>query len=146
MQTLSLLPQAVELAQLVELEALWENLPAAPTQSGRDLLAKQKAFEAYRSRRAAYDGHHKAHESRLSVHSPARLGAWLRGMRDLLARAEGDPRCPCPVHLVEKARRSAERLALRLKAESPVVTPPATVLLAIQGLESLVTWCDGFEG
>src|SRR3954451_22597304 len=103
MQTLSLLPQAVELAQLVELEALWENLPAAPTRTPRDLTAKQNAFEAYRSRRAAYDGHHKPHESRLSVHSPARLGVWLRAMSDLFARAECDPRCPCPVHLVEKA-------------------------------------------
>jgi hypothetical protein len=146
MPTLTLLPQAVELAQLVELEALWENLPAAPTQSGRDLLAKQNAFEAYRSRRAAYDGRHKAHVSRQSVHSSARLAAWLRGMRDLLARAEFDPRCPCPVHLMEKARRSAERLALRLKAEPPVVAPPATVRLAIEGLEALVTWCEGFEG
>ena len=103
-------------------------------------------MEAYRSRRAAYRGRHEAHESRLSVHSPARLAAWLRVMRDLFARAEGDPRCPCPVHLVEKARRSAERLASRLKVEPPAVTPPATVRLAIEGLEALAGWCDGAAG
>ena len=146
MQTLSLLPQAVELAQLVELEALWENLPASPARTSRDLAAKQNAFEAFRSRRAAYDGRHKAHASRVPVHSPARLAAWLRDMRDLFARAECDPRCPCPVHLVEKARRSADRIALRRETEAPLVTPPATVRLAIEGLETLLAWSEGFGG
>jgi hypothetical protein len=53
------MPQAVELARLVELEAEWENLPHASTKSTRELLAKQLAYEAYRSRRAAHDGRYR---------------------------------------------------------------------------------------
>jgi len=36
--------QAVELAQLIELEERWENLPHASTNSPRDLAAKQAAY------------------------------------------------------------------------------------------------------
>ena len=136
------LPQAVGLAQLVELEARWENLPHASTNSTRELAEKQNAYEAYRSRRAAYNGLYKAHEPRMPVHTPVRLGAWLRAMRDVYARAEADPRCPCPVHLMERARRCAGRLALRLEAEPPDLTPPLTVRAAIEGLETLARWCQ----
>jgi hypothetical protein len=140
-------PQAVELAQLVELEALWENLPHASTNSTRELIAKQSAYEAYRSRRAAYAALYKvAYDPRALAHTPARLGAWLRAMRDLFARAEADPRCPCPVHLLERARRCAERTAQRLKMEPPAPPPPAlTVRAAIEGLEALARWCEGAE-
>src|SRR3954447_8320990 len=82
------MPQAVELAQLVELESQWENLPHASTNGARELHAKQGAYEAYRSRRAAYDGKHSHHNPRAMVNSPARLGAWLAAMRDLFAKAE----------------------------------------------------------
>ena len=138
------LPQAVELAQLVELEALWENLPAAPPRTPRALVAKQNAYEVFRSRRASYDARNKPHESRLSVNNPARLATWLRAMRDLFTQAESDPRCPCPVQLVEKARRRADHIASRLKAESPVVAPATTVRLGIERLEMMVAWCEGF--
>jgi hypothetical protein len=140
------LPQAVDLAQLVELEARWENLPQAPARSTRDLAAKQAAYEAYRARRATYNGRYQpAHDPRVLAHTPARLGAWLRAMRDLFARAEADPRCPCPVHLMEKARRCAERVALRLNVEPPAPppAPPGTVRAAVEGLETLARWCQG---
>src|SRR3954451_23351300 len=87
------LSQAVDLAQLVELEALWENLPQGPPRDVRGLAARQGAYEAYRSRRAAYNGlDEPAHDPKVLVHTPARLGVWLRAMRDLFARAEHDPR------------------------------------------------------
>src|SRR5262245_49296669 len=98
-------PPDVELAQLVELQARWEKLPMAAGRGVPDLVAKQAAYEAYRSRQAAYNARNeKAYDPAVLKHSPARLAAWLRAMRDLFVRAEGDPRCPCPVHLLEKAR------------------------------------------
>lgn len=134
----------VELAQLVELQARWENLPTAAGHGVPDLVAKQAAYEAYRSRQAAYNAKHdQAHDPPTQAHTPAKLGLWLRSMRDLFARAECDPRCPCPVHLLEKARRSAVRVAGRLKLDPPAVTPPATVRAAVEGLEALAGWCDG---
>jgi hypothetical protein len=137
------MPQAVELAQLVELEARWENLPHASTNSTRELLAKQTAYETYRSRRIAYNGQYRAHDPRVLVHTPVRLGAWLSAMRDLFTRAEHDPRCPCPVHLMEKARRCAERVAQRQGKEPPAVAEPPTVRAAIDTLEALARWCLG---
>ena len=52
------LAQAVELAQLVELEARWENLAKAPPPGDaraavQHLQGKQRAHEAYRARLAA---------------------------------------------------------------------------------------------
>jgi hypothetical protein len=140
------MPQAVKLAHLVELEAKWENLPHASTNSTRELAEKQNAYEAYRARRVAYNGlYQRGREPRALVHTPARLGIWLRAMHDVFARAETDPRCPCPVHLMERARRSAERTALRLKMEPPAVARPLTVRAAIEGLETLARWCEGAE-
>jgi hypothetical protein len=136
----------VELAQLVEIQARWENLPMATDLGIPDLVAKQAAYEVYRSRQAAYNGKHdKAHDPPVLAHTPVRLAAWLRSMRDLFARAEGDPRCPCPVHLLEKARRFAGRVAQLRKADPPAVAAPATVRAAVEGLEALAGWCDGVE-
>ena len=84
------LPQAVELAQLVELEARWENLPDAPARSASELAAKQGAYEAYRSRRAAYNGQYKAaHDPRLRARYAARRAELNRALaRTLEARME----------------------------------------------------------
>jgi hypothetical protein len=137
------LPPDVELAQLAELHARWENLPLATTLGVPGLVAKQAAFEAFRSRQAAYNAHsERAYDPPAVKHSPARLAAWLRAMRDLFARAEGDPRCPCPVHVLEKARRSAARVGERLKSEPPAASEPATVRDGVEGLEALAGWCD----
>ena len=75
-------------------------------------------------------------------HSEAELAAWLRAMRDLFARLEGDTRCPFPSHLVEKARRAAARVAERLEAEPPAVASPTTARAAVESLEALAAWCD----
>jgi hypothetical protein len=137
------LPPDVELAQLVELQARWENLPTAAGRGVPDLIAKQAAYEAYRSRQAAYNARHeRAYDPPAVKHSPARLAAWLRAMRDLFARAEDDPRCPCPVHVLEKARRSAARMGERLRSEPPAASEPATIRAAVEGLEALAGWCD----
>jgi len=53
-------PQANALAAVLELEAVWENVPvaAAGTTTGellRGLTAKQRAFDAYRAQQLAYN-------------------------------------------------------------------------------------------
>lgn len=138
---MSEVPQAVELAQLVELEAQWENLPEGPALRHRDLAAKQSAYEAYRSRRAAYAARYEHHRPKAIIHTPLKLGAWLSSMRDLLAKAEPDPRCPVPVHLVERGRRAVGHLARSLGKEPPPVAEPATGRAAVEGLDTLARWC-----
>jgi hypothetical protein len=142
-------PQATELALLVELEARWENLrgstsrPTETPPTTQDLHSKQKAYEAFRLKLAVYNKRYRpAHVPELLLNTPIRLGTWCKAMRDLYARVENEPQVHAPVHLVEKAFRWADRLAVRISAERvsrPM--PPATVREAIQNLDGLGCWC-----
>ena len=140
--------QAAELSLLVDLEALWENLRKPATQSGsltlKDLSAKQKAYEAFRSSLAVYNKKYSpAHVCDLLLNTPTRLGIWCRTMRNLYLQIEPSPRGHCPVHLLEKAYRWADQIAARRNVDhfsrNP---PPATVTDVIRGLEALAQWCD----
>jgi hypothetical protein len=64
-------------------------------------------------------------------------------MRDLYLQVEHDPRGHCPVHLLEKAYRWADRVGVLMNRDriSPS-TPPSTIRAAIQDLEALGQWCD----
>jgi hypothetical protein len=63
-------------------------------------------------------------------------------MRDLYLAAEQDPQLPCPVHLLEKADRCAQRLSARLNKDCVGPWgPPRTVRAAIERLGALVQWC-----
>src|SRR5262249_22882898 len=143
------LQQAVDLAQVVELEARWENLPHAATPRGGALCVgglhdKQNAYAAYSARLIADNGRYTAgHFAKPASGTAPRLAAWLQAMRGLFSRVEHDPRCACPVHLVEKAYRWADRVALLLKKD-PVqrVPPPGTTRAAIEELEKLLRWCE----
>ena len=90
-------------------------------------------------------GHRRVPE--LLLNNPSRLGAWCRRMRDLYRQVEHDPKGHRPAHLLEKAYRCANRIAVRLNKDlisrSP---PPATIGAAIRDLEALATWCDDLEG
>jgi hypothetical protein len=142
--------QARDLSVLVDLEARWENLRQTAAQSPEvrslllDLQDKQKAYEAFRVKLAAYNKHYTpAHRPELLLNTPSRLGMWCRTMRDLYLQVEHDPQGHCPVHLVEKAYRWAERIGVRLNQDriSPS-TPPGTIHAAIANLEALVQWCN----
>jgi hypothetical protein len=143
--------QAIELSLLVDLEARWENLrqTSSPARgavcSSQELQHRQKAYETFRSKLMTYnDQHRPAHVPELLLNTPARLGAWCRRMRELYLRVEPDPRVPCPVHLLPKAYRWADRLALRMnKAPLSRAVLPTTVREAIDGLGAVVAWCDG---
>jgi hypothetical protein len=144
--------QAAELSLLVDLEALWENLRKPATQPGgltlKDLSAKQKAYDAFRSSLAAYNKKYApAHVSDLLLNTPTRLGIWCRAMRNLYLQIESDPRGHCPVHLLEKAYRWADQIAARRNLDLFSRTPPpATITDAIKDLDAVAQWCDDLVG
>ena len=142
--------QAKELSLLVELEAQWENMRKPPSRpQGRasltqDLLGIQKAYDAFRGKLVAYNKRYSpAHVPELLLNTPSRLAIWCRAMRKLFLQVEDDPQVRCPVYLVEKAYRSAERMSGRMDKGCVSRPPPrSTVRAAIEDLESLAQWCD----
>ncbi len=146
--------QAADLARLVDLEACWENLRKGPSPGPvaasltQDLKARQKAYEAFHDKLLAYNKRYRpAHVPELLLNTPVRLSAWCRTMRDLYRQVEHAPPARCPVHLLEKANRCADRVAARLNGSRPgPSTPPSTIGAAIQELDLLIQWCDGLVG
>jgi hypothetical protein len=146
--------QAAEVSLLVDLEARWENLrkPSPPGPAGkpdlRELLARQKAYEAFHSKLVAYNRRYTpGHVPELLLNTPVRLAAWCRAMRDLYRQVEHAPGGHCPAHLLEKAYRWADRVAARQDKDrvgrSP---PPDTIGDAVRDLEALAQWCDALAG
>jgi hypothetical protein len=137
--------QANSLAAIIELEAVWENIPAvaAGASSGdalRGLTAKQRAFDAYRASLVAYNREYRAdyHGERPAT-TPKRLGAWCRRLAGLYRRADG---AVCPVQVLEKAHRCADRLAARLGVAACSRLAPASGDAATD-LGSIADWCEG---
>jgi hypothetical protein len=146
--------QATELSLLVELEARWENLRKAPPREPaagsvtQTLLGVQKAYDAFHGKLVAYNKRFTpAHVPDLLLNTPFRLAMWCRVMRALYLRVEHDPQMQCPVHLLEKAYRWAERMSVRLN-RGPVSrpAPPGSIPAAIRDLEALVQWCEELAG
>jgi hypothetical protein len=145
--------QARELAVLVELEARWENLRHSPSRESGDakgrtrvanLVAIQNAYASFRVKLVAYNKRYRpAHVPELLLNTPVRLGAWCRAMRALYLRVEHDAAGLCPIPLLEKAYRCADRVSVLMKT-APVnrSTPSGRVREATEELEALVAWCD----
>jgi hypothetical protein len=145
--------QAAELAELVELEASWENLreappPAAARPASQGLHGIQRAYDAFRTKLGAFNRRcPPGHAPELLLNTPARLGAWCRRMRDLYLRVEDDPRVRYPAQLLEKARRRAGGIAARTGRDCPPQpAPPADRPAAARELEALGQWCDELAG
>lgn len=142
--------QTAELALLVEMEAHWENLrdgagaarEAPPTL--RDLQERQRAYDAFRARLAAYRKKYgNGHASEALLNTPARLGKWSRAMHELFTRVADGPPVRVPLQLTAKALRWADRVAAR--TGSPRVergSAPATVADTLQVLDAVARWCD----
>ncbi len=137
--------QATELAGVIDAQARWENLRGEPSRAGDNspsaLQNRQKAYEAFRSRQAAYAAQYRtAPVSETTLNTPERLGEWCRIARAVLLRAET---AACPGHLIAKAHRLAGRIATRLGAaaveRSGVVEDTAG---AVRELTAVITWCD----
>jgi hypothetical protein len=148
------LAQARELSLLVELEACWENLRKTPGRASaavydtRDLAAIQKAYDAFRVKLTAYNRRYAPpHVPERMLNTPPRLAAWCRAMRQLFLQVSDDPRAQCPVHLLDKTYRWADRVSVRLKTDVAArPTPPTTVSAAIEQLEAVAQWCDRLAG
>ncbi len=142
--------QATELSRLVDLEARWENLRIYQSVAGgststlKELSQKQKAYEAFFAKLSAYNkGYKPAHVPEQLLNNAPRLGAWCRRMHDLLLRVQLETDAPCPIHLLAKAYRWADRLAERLKIERiERPAPAADFAAAIAELDALSQWCD----
>lgn len=134
--------RAAELAQVLDYQSRWENLRADGTDSTAQLQALQRAFEAYRVRLAEYRVRYRSEQTPdLSPSGPNRLGAWCRTVRAVCRRAaEG---ADCPSHVVMKAFRMAERIAVRVKVE-PLSreSSPTDMAGAIRQLGALIVWCE----
>jgi hypothetical protein len=134
--------EANALAAIIELEAAWENVPAtvagaSPGDSLRSLTAKQRAFDAYRAGLVAYNRHYRAdYRGERPATTPKRLGAWCRRLAELYRRAD---RTACPVQVLEKAHRCADRFADRLAV---VACPRAATGDSAADLGSIADWCD----
>jgi hypothetical protein len=146
--------QARELSLLVELEASWENLrktperPQGATSHTKDLAAIQKAYDAFRTKLVAYNRRYTpAHASERLLNTPSRLAAWCRAMQQVYVRVRDDHQARCPVQLLEKTYRWADRVSLRLKTERTArTTLPTTIGDALEHLEAVARWCDRLTG
>jgi hypothetical protein len=145
--------QAIELSLLVDLEARWENLRKTPSQASavgvtmQDLQAKQKAYEAFHARLVAYNKKYTpAHVPEVLLNTPSRLGTWCRKMRDLYLQVEHGPQGHCPIYLLEKARRWADRIGIRMSKDRVTQsTTQGSIRAVIGDLEALVRWCEDLE-
>jgi hypothetical protein len=141
--------QPTELSLLVELEARWENLRgnrvATPgKEETTHLQQKQKAYEAFHDKLSAYNKTFKPeHVPERLLNTPLRLCEWCRKMRGLFARSEQNGKMMYPTHLMEKAYRSADRIAVVLHKDNAERAAPASgASEAVRELESLALWCE----
>lgn len=142
--------QALELGELVDLEACWENLrkrgaaDADVADTRQDLQGRQKAYDLFRAKLAGYNKKYTPeHVPELLLNTPVRLALWCRRMRDLYLLIEQDPKAHCPVYLLEKAYRWADRVSARMNRDRiSRSSPPANLAAAIRDLEAVSQWCD----
>lgn len=144
--------QATELSLLVDMEARWENLrmdqSAAPRKisTGDELKQIQRAYDAFHDKLVAYNKLYRpAHVPELLLNNAARFRVWCRSMNGLFVLIlQNDSRQPCPVHLLEKAYRCADRIANRASIERFPRPPMSDSIAATaQNLDNLTQWCDG---
>jgi hypothetical protein len=142
------LAQAAALADLVELEARWENLRDQPTPKGgplprETLVRKQMAHDAFQAKLLVYNRRYTPpHVPELLLNTAARLGKWCQAMLDLYRLIEPDLSAHCPGSIVEKAYRWADRIARRTnRSLVSAQASPRFVGEVIAELESLGRWC-----
>jgi hypothetical protein len=141
--------QAVELARLFELHAKWENMRETPAGAATgfstlDLQERQRAYDSFRTRQAAYTARFRAAPlSEVSLNGPERVGDWARTVRAVLRRAEIEAKDESFPHVVAKAYRLVERVAGRIKVEA--LARGATgegINGAVRNLNAAIQWCE----
>jgi hypothetical protein len=134
--------RAADLTRVLDLQSRWENMRAEGGDSTTHLQALQRAFEAYRVRLSEYTARHRSEQiPDLSPSGPSRLSAWCRAVRAVFRRADGG--CDCPSHVLTKAQRLAERIAVRMGVEPPGRgLAPTEMADIIRLLDDMILWCD----
>jgi hypothetical protein len=135
---------SVQLALLVDLEARWQNLRACRASAGPstllELQGNQRAYELFHAKLVAYNKRYAPpHIPELLVNTPLRLELWCKKMGTLFA--ELDAKVPFPAHLLEKAYRLADGIALRQGRDTAARPAPDAERSATTELAGLATWC-----
>ncbi|MCE9560886.1 MAG: hypothetical protein K8U57_02415 [Planctomycetes bacterium] len=146
--------QAAELVRVIDLQARWENMRSNPTGAGGnagfstpDLQGRQKAYEAFRVKLAAYTARYRAaHVPEVTLNTPERVGIWCRAVRAVFRRASQEF-TEYPGHTVMKAHRLADRIASRL-ANEPAAREASVegIAAAIRSMDAIIAWCDRLTG
>lgn len=145
--------QDAALAALAELEARWENTPKADAAGDargnlNALLAKQSAFDDYRTKLVAYDSLYKpVYRSARLLTTPFHLAKWCRVMCHLHGRLDAAARATYPVQLMAKAYRAADRIAQRAGVE-PIsrAAQAGDAVSAACDFEAVAKWCGTLAG
>ena len=145
--------QAVELARVLELQAKWENMRetqagGTATFSTLDLQERQRAYDGFRTRLAAYTARYRTVQiPETTLNGPERVGVWCRTVRAVLRRAESEAKTDSVSHIITKAYRLVNRIAARLKLD-PVErgTTADGIASAIRSLDVVIGWCDDLAG
>ena len=144
--------QAAELAAVIDSQARWENMRSDPPHAGDNtssaLQARQKAYDAFRTKLAAYTVKYRAAQvPEPTLNTPERVAVWCRAVRAVLQRAEPAAAGAHPAHVVAKAFRLAERIAARVGSAALERGAPADdVSGAIRALGAVIAWCDALAG
>lgn len=139
--------QAAELAAVIDSQARWENMRCDPPHAGDNssaaLQARQKAYDAFRTRLAAYTVKYRAAQvPEPTLNTPERVAVWCRAVRAVLLRAEPGAGAH-PAHVVAKAHRLVDRIAARLGNSAP---ERGTGDDAVRALDAVIAWCDVLVG
>ena len=139
--------QAADLAAVIDSQARWENMRCDPPHAGDNssaaLQARQKAYDAFRTRLAAYTAKFRAAQvPEPTLNTPERVAVWCRAVRAVLLRAEPAAGAH-PAHVVAKAYRLAERIAARTGNPAP---ERAAADDAVRALDAVIAWCDVLVG
>ncbi|WP_238537854.1 hypothetical protein [Zavarzinella formosa] len=132
--------RAAEWVRVIELKCQWENLRAGACYSIPHLHLLQRAFADYREAMMAYtSGDRNEGMPDLSPNVPDRLRWWCRTVRAVLRRCENTE---SPGHIVNKAHKSADLIAAKLKTATGKWEPAADLSAAIRQLDAVIDWCD----
>ena len=136
--------RCAELAVLLDLEARWENLRALRTSAGpsslQELQRIQRAYEDFHARLVAYNKRHApAHIPELLINTSVRLEQWCKKVSALLtALDDGEA---FPAHLLEKAYRLADAIAIRRNRERAGRPASGEARSVARELGALAAWC-----
>ncbi|WP_020473665.1 hypothetical protein [Zavarzinella formosa] len=132
--------RAAEWVRVIELKCDWGALRVGSCYSVPHLRSLRRAFDAYNAALSTYtiDDRNEAMPD-LSPNVPNRLRSWCRTVRAVLHRCDdGD----CPARIIEKARKSADQIAITFRASAGKWVPAADRLAAIRQLDVVIAWCD----